>query len=229
MKNRSWIFHLPLYPAIYFCHFNSKTRLLANWVSQPPLSFLWSIIFAALSLIFIILLLIVITLILIVITLSLLCYHFIIDQRKPGRELGLATSPVVPLIIFGATSLLAGILVLILPETRCHYHREPHNHHDQCYYVISLSLSLPTILLVLHLHHNLIFIFICNRNCPLPDTIEQGEAFSKEGGGLAFFRSVIIIIIFHRKESCLHLFNPKSWSLILDTLTPNVLTQYFDA
>ena len=68
-----------------------------------------------------------------------------------------------------------------------------------------------------------------NRNCPLPDTIEQGEAFSKEGGGLAFFRFVIIIIIFHRKESCLHLFNPKSWSLILDTLTPNLLTQYFDA
>merc|ERR1719370_1397623 len=61
-----------------------------------------------------------------------------------GRELGQATSPVVPLIIFGATSLLAGILVLLLPETR---------------------------------------------NCPLPDTIEQGEVFSRDGGGFAFFRS----------------------------------------
>jgi len=61
-----------------------------------------------------------------------------------GRELGQATSPVVPLIIFGATSLLAGVLVLLLPETR---------------------------------------------NCPLPDTIEQGEVFSRDGGGFAFFRS----------------------------------------
>ena len=103
MKNRSWIFHLPLYPAIYFCHFNSKTRLLANWVWQPPLSFLWSIIFGAFSLIFVILSLI-------ANTLPLICYHFIIGfyhviiyfyRWKPGCEQDLATSPVVPLIILG--------------------------------------------------------------------------------------------------------------------------------
>ena len=37
-----------------------------------------------------------------------------------------------------------------------------------------------------------------NRNCPLPDTIEQGEAFSREGGGLAFCttRLVILLLLF---------------------------------
>ena len=34
-----------------------------------------------------------------------------------------------------------------------------------------------------------------NRNCPLPDTIEQGEAFSREGGGLAFCRTRLVILL----------------------------------
>merc|ERR1712128_138120 len=54
-----------------------------------------------------------------------------------GRELG-HVLPAAPIVIFGLTSLVAGVLVLLLPETR---------------------------------------------NCNLPDTIMEGEAFSRENGG----------------------------------------------
>jgi len=55
-----------------------------------------------------------------------------------GRELG-RSSPAAPVIIFGVTSVLAGVLVLLLPETR---------------------------------------------NTKLPDTMQEGEEFNKNYGGL---------------------------------------------